>query len=129
MSTLSAASSISEFSSQNAYAKQVQGSTEISTTEHTQKMVNAPAEAKSQQAVQEQAAQMNSEMLSKEIPSKLPFNTTINAAITRTLLQEFSQFPDIDHAKVNELLADPASADVDVGMLSESMLHFYQSGR
>lgn len=128
MSTLSAVTSISptELSSQNAYAKQAQVASEISATERTQKPVNAPAEAK-----KAAKPEVRLDVPESSLPPKLPVNTSMNAANVRALAEELSQFPDIDQAKVAELVKEstPDFSPVDVGELASSMLDYYQNGR
>lgn len=122
----------SDNSLQGTYVKQTQAASEIAASEHNKpQQVNAVAEASIDRKVSEKkVSAIQLSQPSADIPAEVPINAPVSASLARSLTNEFNKFPDIDHAKVAELMSQLNSSKlaVDSDELASSMLNFYQGG-
>lgn len=102
--------SFPEISRQNAYAKQTQVASEIAANEkNVPQQISAPT----------------------EYSADVPVNAPVSAAQVQALADELHLLPDIDHAKVADVMEQLNSGKFTVSndALADAMMNFYQSGR
>lgn len=123
----------SDNSLQGAYVKQTQAASEIAASEHNKpQQVNAVAEASIDRKVNEKGGSaIQLSQPSADLPAEVPINAPVSASLARTLTSEFNKFPDIDHAKVADLMKQISSSKLAVNTdeLAGAMMDFYQGGR
>ncbi|NDO81986.1 hypothetical protein CJP72_14800 [Citrobacter sp. NCU1] len=125
--------SFPENSLQSAYAKQTQVASEIAASENNiPQQVNAPANVANDQKLGTKGSHDAPFTLPPaEFPADVPVNAPVSAALARALADELRQFPDIDHAKVADVMEQLNSGKfaVSTDALADDMMNFYQSGR
>lgn len=117
-----------DFSLQGPYVKQTQTVSEIAASEHNKpQQINAVAET----SIDRNVSEKKGAAIQLSPPSAdMPFNAPMCASLARSLTAELSEFPDIDHAKVAEVMKQlSCQLTVDTDELASAMMAFYQGGR
>lgn len=115
---------------QSTYVKPTQVAAEIAASENNKpQQVNPPTEAQ-KPGVKSPSDEVFT-LPPVEFPADVPINAPVSVALSRSLADELSHFPDIDHAKVADVMKQLNSGKLAVSnnALAETMMSFYQRGR
>lgn len=124
---------LTENSLQGAYARQTQAASEIAASENNKpQQVNASVKvALAQQDSTKNTYNEQFALPPAEFPADVPINVPVSSALTCALANELSQYPDIDHDKVANVmtLLNNGKFAINSEDLAADMMNFYQSGR
>lgn len=133
MNITSPGGSFSDNLLQSTYVKPTQVVSEIAASENNKpQQINAPAEVSSSQKLSAKDPYDEAFTLpSVECPAEVPINAPASAALHRALADELSQFPDLDHAKVADVMEQLNSGKLAMSnnALADTMMNLYQRGR